>query len=376
MLRLIVGLLLFVPLVAVVGFALLLDGAPRREEQGPGRGEDPGVTAGAESRAVAGIVNVRATIELPPEFPRRYVNIDLDAERVVRDGLPAIRRVAIGTIDVSGWFAEQAMKIVLDRVPEFDDERYRLAVVRAVQSYPQRLDLVCDWPHSPVQHVRVRAVPEGVGSESGEDYASRIEEWVGTASGPRAPLLGLLRTLFEEAANRTAAGADPAAENRTAILIAVAEAFGCAPLSEGRPIRSVRPSLHRRDDLGRHFIGSAALAVLLDRELSESVGRDKEFSDSRAFSGFSFSDIAANRAGARFGELATASPRTARRVQDWMKQVESDGDIMPEVRDLPDHLPEGEFKRRFGDPGEDSYQRVLEDIEARIAQVPLYRVSK
>ena len=158
--------------------------------------------------------------------------------------------------------------------------------------------------------------------------------------------------------------------------MAAAQAFGCTPLAAGRPVRSIRPTLHGRADLGRHFTASAALAVLLDRELSESVGKDKEARDARALSGYSFSDLAANQAGARFGDLATASRRSARRVQDWMEQAASDADIMPEVRDLPDHLPEEELKRRFGEPGEGAYQRVLEDIEARIAHVPLYRVSK
>ena len=181
---------------------------------------------------------------------------------------------------------------------------------------------------------------------------------------------------MREAAERTAAGADPVAENRTAILLAAAQGFGCTPVAVGRAVRHVRPVLHRRRDLGRHFVASAALAALLDREASESVGMEKEVSDSREFTGFSFSDIVANRAGARFGDLATASARSARRVQEWMEQAASDVDIMPEVRDLPDHLPEEELRRRFGEPGEGAYERVLGEIEARIADVPLYRVSK
>ena len=181
---------------------------------------------------------------------------------------------------------------------------------------------------------------------------------------------------MREAAERTAAGADPVAENRTAIVLAAAQGFGCTPVTGGRPVRRLRSVLHRRHDLGRHFVASAALAALLDREASESVGMEKEVSDSRELTGFSFSDIAANRAGARFGDLATASARSARRVQEWMEQAASDIDIMPEVRDLPDHLPERELRRRFGEPGEGAYERVLGEIEARIADVPLYRVSK
>ena len=370
MLRLIAGLLVLVPALAALGLALVLDRDPRSANV-----PDSGPPATAAAPSDHGIVNLQAAIELPPEYPRRYINIDLDAERTVRDGLPNIQRISVGAFDVSGWLANQAMRMAVESWPLLKDERLQRAAARAVQSFPDHLELDCDWPGTPVQHLRVRALPatDRTGTRS---YAECIAAWTDAESGIRASVLGLLRRLLEEAAKRSATGADPVLENRSAILVATAHAFGCIPVAEGRPIRRVRPTLHRRDDLGRHFLASAALAALLDRELSESVGLDKEVTDAREFSGFSFSDIAANRAGARFGEIATASAPSARRVQQWMEHATSDTDIMPEVRDLPDHLPEEELKRRFGRPGEAAYQQVLDDIEARIAHVPLYRVPK
>ena len=363
MLRLTIALLLLAPALAALVLVLALDGEQRSA---------PPRTATA---VAGGIVNVQATIELPSGYPLRYVNLDLDAERIGRDGLPAIRRISVGAIDVPGLLAGRAVRWALGQWSELGDERVALAIVRALQSYPERLELACAWPRAPVEHVRIRAVSGGGRNWSGT-YGDRIAAWAGAESGPRAPLLGLLRTLVGEAAARTAAGADPVAENRTAIMVAAAHAFGCTRVAGGRPVRHVKPALHGRDDLGRHFVASAVLAALLDREVSDSVGLDKEVSDSRHVTGFSFSDLAANRAGARFGDLATASVRSARRVQDWMEQAESDTDIMPDVRDLPDHLPEEVLKRRFGEPGEGAYQRILEEIEARIAYVPLYRESK
>ena len=206
MLRLIVGLLLLVPILAVVALAMVLDGAPQRAGPPQPEGNVPVPATGAEARAGAGgVVNVHATIELPPEFPRRYLNIEVDAERTERDGLPAIRRVAVGAVDVPRWLADQAMRMAFDRWPVLKDERLRLAVVRAVRSYPDRLDLVCDWPQSPVQRVRVRAVPDGSASGNGSGggsgaYAGRIAAWAGAETGPRAPALGLLRSLVAEAA--------------------------------------------------------------------------------------------------------------------------------------------------------------------------------
>ena len=370
MFRVIVGTLLLVPALAVLALVLIPDHAPR--SGGSGLATDNDAAPAATTR---GVVNVQATIELPPEFPRRYLNIDLDAERTVRDDLPAIRRAAVGAVEVSGWLAERTIRWAFDKWPVLNDDRLELAAARVLEWYPDHLELVCAWPRSPVEHLRIRA-PSADGRGRAGAYAERIAGWAAAEPGSRAPILGLLRSLVREAAERTAAGADPVAENRTAIVLAAAHGFGCTPVTGGRAVRRIRSVLHRRHDLGRHFVASAALAALLDREASESVGMEKEVSDSREFTGFSFSDIAANRAGARFGDLATASARSARRVQEWMEQAASDLDIMPDVRDLPDHLPEKELRRRFGEPGEGAYERVLQEIEARIADVPLYRVSK
>ena len=368
MLKLIFAALLVAPALAVVAFVMALDDAPRARSPG-----NPIDGTSAAAGADGGVVSLHATIELPPEYPHRYVNVDLDLQRLA-ENRAVIRRVGIGGFDVPGWLVKEAVQWVAGNWPELGDERVELVAVRVLESYPARLELVCVWPGSPVEHLRVRSAATG-GRNWPVTYAERIAEWA-ARPGSRAPIRELLRSLFGEAAARTEAGADPVVENRTAIIVAAAQAFGCTPVEDGQPVRQVRPLLHRRDDLGRHFVGSAALAVLLDRRFSDSVGLDKEYSDSRAISGFSFSDLAANLAGAQFGDLATASPGSARRVQEWMEQAASDADIMPGVGDLPDNLPEEVLKRRFGEPGAEAYQRVLEEIEARIASVPLYRVSK
>ena len=362
-------MLVCVPAVAVLVLVVALDDEP---EDRPPRlaGEGPhAARAGAE-----GIVSVRATIELPPEYVRRFLNIELDADRTRGDGA-VIRRIGVGGVDVPVWLAKEAIRWAAGNWPELKDALVQEAVARVLESYPDRLELVCAWPGSPVEQLRVRAGSAGGGNRPAS-YGERVAAWATAGPGPRAPVLELLRSLFGEAAARTAAGADPVVENRAAILVAATQAFGCTPVEGGRAMRQVMPVLHHRDDLGRHFLASAALAALLDRRFSDSVGLDKEVSDSREVSGFSFSDLAANRAGARFGDLATATDRSARRVQARLGQAVSDIDIMPEVRDLPEHLPEEVLKRRFGEPGAEKYQRVVQEIEARIASVPLYGVSK
>ena len=102
------------------------------------------------------------------------------------------------------------------------------------------------------------------------------------------------------------------------------------------------------------------------------MGIYKEVADSRGGSGFSFNDLAADRAGSRLGELAEGS-QSARVLQARLRVPLTERVLMPETRDLPEFMPEPEFKRRFGGVGGPEYVRMLADIERRIAGLPLYR---
>jgi len=106
--------------------------------------------------------------------------------------------------------------------------------------------------------------------------------------------------------------------------------------------------------------------------LADAVGPYKEIEDSRGGSGFSFNDIATNRAGTRFGEYA-ANPALAQKLQRQLSMGIGEKDIMPATDDLPESLPEKEFLKRFGGIGAPPYKKMMADIERRIAALPLYR---
>ncbi|HMA80896.1 MAG TPA: hypothetical protein VKR81_08390, partial [Candidatus Binatia bacterium] len=137
-----------------------------------------------------------------------------------------------------------------------------------------------------------------------------------------------------------------------------------------------RPAQHRvllngRDDFPKHFIVSAALAAKAGAPLADAVGVYKELADARGGSGFSFNDIAADRAGTRFGEYA-ADPASARRLQHRLRAGIRERDIMPGTADLPEFMPEAEFLRRFGGVDAPAYRKMMAEIERRIAALPLY----
>ncbi|MGL6109607.1 MAG: hypothetical protein ACRC2B_05845, partial [Rubrivivax sp.] len=120
-----------------------------------------------------------------------------------------------------------------------------------------------------------------------------------------------------------------------------------------------------------HFLISAVIAAEAGTPLADAVGLWKELADARrGGSGFSFNDLAADRAGTRFGELVV---RDTERLQARIAAGVIDTDLMPQVSDLPEHLPEPEFVARFGGVGGAGYNRLLADIEARIDALPMFQ---
>jgi hypothetical protein len=173
-------------------------------------------------------------------------------------------------------------------------------------------------------------------------------------------------------------GANGVAENRAVILL-------LALYVNGRDLTSIVPNaktwprpprhgvlLNGRADLAKHFIVSCALAAKAGGPLSDAVGLYKELADAREGSGFSFNDIAADRAGTRFGEYAVSSD-SARKLQRRARSGFSENEVMPATQDLPEFMPEREFIRRFGGVDAPAYNKMMAEIERRIAALPLYR---
>ncbi|MDO8843049.1 MAG: hypothetical protein Q7U98_02150 [Methylicorpusculum sp.] len=140
-----------------------------------------------------------------------------------------------------------------------------------------------------------------------------------------------------------------------------------------KPRHSFPVFLYKRIDMAKHFIASAMLTSTGGGHLANMIGLEKELSDSVSGSGFSFIDIAGDRAGMRFGKMATASPESARKLQLKMAAIKDYTAFMPDVLDLPEGLDNKQFKRRFANVYSSEYQNMLKEIDRRIEQLPLYQ---
>ncbi|HXG51241.1 MAG TPA: hypothetical protein VNN77_07550 [candidate division Zixibacteria bacterium] len=323
---------------------------------------------GARIMLSAGRISIEASVTLPENPLGRFVNIR--AVLTGDGGPPVFDRLRVGRLPVPVWLANRLLARVL---AEFGITR---DVVRGIDIGGDRLVVSYSWqPHLP-DKLR-SALLSGEEQRRLRAYQDRLAEL--TRASPPRPVaaVDLLVPLFQLAHERSRA-AEPIAENRAALLV-------LAMYANDRPLQEIAPAARRwrrpvprevrlagRADLAKHFLVSGALAASAGTPLADAVGLYKELGDSRGGSGFSFYDLAADRAGARFGERA-ADSATARALQRRLSAGVLEGDLMPEAGDLPEFLPEAEFKRRFGGVGDPRYETMMAEIERRIANLALYR---
>jgi hypothetical protein len=48
---------------------------------------------------------------------------------------------------------------------------------------------------------------------------------------------------------------------------------------------------------------------------------------------------------------------------------------MPDVLDLPELMPNSDFKRDYGDIEDPRYRRIIDDIEQRLAAAPIFAMA-
>ena len=192
----------------------------------------------------------------------------------------------------------------------------------------------------------------------------------------RLALVDVLGPMFAFARDRQG---DPIEENRAALLVlslyasetSAAQLLG---IPGELPETAFKPLLlTNRRDFARHFLISAGLAVSAGNGVAQSLGLLKEVDDAEeGGSGFSFTDIGADRTGIRFAELAVAGAAQARDLQELIAGATDETLFMADFRDLPEFLSGEEFRAAYGGVGEPAYEAVLEDIEARIRKMPLF----
>jgi hypothetical protein len=331
-------------------------------------------SGGARVQLKPGAAEVAASLRLPMIPVRTYLNFDL---ALTEDGaLPRFESLRVGKISIPPRVAHWLIPRIFALAFADTDIRTFSKVIKKVSVTESRIALTYEWQADLPDKLRTVLLPAEE-RERLHVYQERLAAVSRSLKAKNVSLTELLVPLFTLAGERSSDD-NAIAENRAAILLLTLYVNGQSLetiLPEAK--NWSRPTKHgvllnQRDDFPKHFIVSAALAAKAGGPLADAVGIYKEIEDSRGGSGFSFNDIAADRAGTRFGEYA-ANSASARKLQQRQRAGISEKDLMPATEDLPEFMPEPEFIRRFGGIDAPKYKQMMADIERRIDMLPLYR---
>ena len=324
------------------------------------------------------VLRFTVTMTLPQNNLGQYLNISFRLGNDDENELPTLTKFKAGKLLLPAKFAA----FVIDNIIRYTslNEYFILAThpIKTVKIDQQKISITYYSSLETLIQARNFLTQSGDNPKLDiyqqklfEITASHDPEW-------RLSLADLLKPLFELAYQRSTLE-NAIEENKIAIMaindyVNKKETRKFLSSSASKPITEKRYSafLYKRIDLAQHFIGSAAITASLNGQVAKVAGEEKELSDAKGGSGFSFIDLAADKAGTRFGEMATSSPESARKIQKAMSGIKDYSDFMPDPRDLPEHMDETEFKQRFQSVDSPAYQEISKQIDARITATPIY----
>ncbi|OYY94281.1 MAG: hypothetical protein B7Y41_08155 [Hydrogenophilales bacterium 28-61-23] len=321
----------------------------------------------ASAQIVLSQLIVRVSLPLPAPGPRRYVNLEL--AMASGDALLKPEKLRIGKLVVPANMAGDLLIWGLARSAYAAELAAVATMLNSAQISGQTLALRFTWRGAALEKAMNQAVALGVDETTLSAYRKRLSQ---VGGGEFSVLLG---EAFALAQTRSAKN-DPIIENRAALTCLAEMTLGGRLLSRRGMVKVDRHTgikLAGREDFSQHFALSAFLAATGGEGLSEMAGLYKELKDAQGGSGFSFNDLAADRAGSRLGEASTRSRASALKMQKRLAGIGDAQAFFPNVRDLPEYMPQAEFQRRYGGVGQPAYRKMVEQIEARIAGLTLYR---
>jgi len=316
----------------------------------------------------------------------RYINVTANVAPS-SEGL-VVNNLAIGSLDIPSEMLISIVEIILNRA--LQDEQLGSELLSSIESVAVNgPKLIVVYHAVPDFRIKFAKLKEQVKYNRNDSelvrhyYQDLCRFHKASGRGNLVSLGAYLRHSFTEAKTRSAKSDEPTEENKAALL-ALAIFLGSEKFDtligalDKSSLRACQPAasyivLANRNDLRLHFVFSAALKIISSSGISFSIGEFKELLDSqRGNSGFSFADLAADRAGIRFAELAVDGSG-AEHLQNMAAELSSETVLFPSISGLPEGIHQREFEQRGGIESE-YYKKYLAIIEQRIDRLALYQV--
>lgn len=331
---------------------------------------------GISANLEPGKAELNLTLRVRPNLFGSYLNFSAELSSI--DSQLVITRMRLGSLPLPAFLGRGVWWIAQNWLQQDAALSALFGAVQRVSMLEDRLSLDYVW------HPKLLVMLERKGAEVliGPEEKERLlayADFVRKAAShypvhSQQPARELVARVFRFAAQR---GGEPASENRAALTALGAYVAGVSlpQLLEGkgRTTRRAPPvllTLHGRRDAAEHLLIAAAISAAGGSRLANAIGLAKEEEDVESGSGFSFTDLAYDRAGARLGERANGE--SADQVLRHLLHLPDDAALSPSFADLPEFLPQQEFVRRFEKAGSPAYLHQIKEIDRRLDAHPLY----
>lgn len=305
----------------------------------------------------------------------KYLNLNFHLTK--KQGYPVIKSLQIGEIKIADEFAGLILESIIKYTPLRDYYILASQHIRGIQIHPSA-GLTISYLTSEDLNLKNKLGLNNNSHQSVIFYQQKISNIIAQHDPKwRLSLAELLQPLFMLAYHRSN-DSTAILENRS-VLIAISSYVNKSQIQAYLPIdislatdKQYEASMYKRSDIAKHFMASAVLAASGAGTLVNMLGQEKELSDAKKGSGFSFIDLAGDRAGLHFGKKAVASSSQARELQEYIAHISDYRAFMPDVRDLPENVDEATFKKEYESVYSEKYQNMLKKIDTRISKLPLF----
>jgi len=338
---------------------------------------------GGSSRVVMrdGSADLQLSAGMPAGWPGGWLNVELQLAQ--RGGMLEVAALKLGDLVIprmaADWTLQQLHASLKARLPEYSGT---LTAIRSYRITGEALEVTYQWQPELFRQLSSRGRDLLIGEETSGLLLAHLRMLAALTADPTlprvVPLSDLLGPMFVFASGQ---GSDAVEANRAVMLAffmyitEVDPAMVLGDVTGGVPeLLPLRLTLSGRQDFARHFLISAGLAASAGTGIADSIGLLKEMEDALAGgSGFSFRDLAADRAGVRFAELAVSGQAQAEGLQQMLASSPNEYFFLPDFNDLPERLSEQEFQQTYGSVASPAFAAVITEIEARLARVPLFK---
>jgi len=326
---------------------------------------------------------VQLSIRLPETPAGKFLNISaeiapVDVTKNDDEAVIKFKALSIGNLEIATFIVDSLGGFLHKQMQKYIEE-YNLVskTIHNISFNKHELNVNYIWDKQIANSIKIK-----LGSRLISDNlksaiiacANRLSH-LNYKSGSRPSLNELFKPMFKQAKERSKIN-NPVTENKAVFIVMAANVLNrdiYRLIDNGGNIKkkSNKFYLKGRADLSKHFLISAAITSMADSNLAETIGFEKEVTDSQGRSGFSFKDLAADYAGIRLAEYAIANEQQARKVQDKLSSIEFETDYMPAIGDLPESLNRKELNKDYMKSV--TYKTMEQLIKMRIDDLMLYK---